>query len=218
MSIYDRVSKRLLESVAQDAASELLSILASPDFILQKHKLQDVISDEDWRALDKLYTNLYLELKKHEVGGQINEIAGGSDITTIANTLKPGMIISFRSGEGGRICQVAAPFVPEGSIKGKITLIDLSPTYSRLGGIISHNDQSEQSISISNDYTITEFVAIENQGRSVKKGDYVNDAGWKEVQEVIGDGYQIKHKYNSDPVTIYPDTKSLRPKRVLHKP
>ena len=68
MNLLEQVSNRLLESAPQDAAHKLLAVLASPDFITQKGKLHNVISDQDWKVLDKLYTDLYLELKKHEVG------------------------------------------------------------------------------------------------------------------------------------------------------
>lgn len=66
MNLFERTSKKLLESASQDAAWKLLDILASPEFITQKGKLHSVISDQDWKILDKLYTDLYLELKKHE--------------------------------------------------------------------------------------------------------------------------------------------------------
>ena len=47
-------------------ASELLSLMAAPEFIKYKDQLSDVIEDADFMKIDKLYTALYEELKKHE--------------------------------------------------------------------------------------------------------------------------------------------------------
>jgi len=70
MNLLERVSNKLQESAAMDAAWQLLGILASPDFIKHKDKLHHAISDQDWKVIDKLYTDLYLELRKHEIGSQ----------------------------------------------------------------------------------------------------------------------------------------------------
>jgi len=51
---------------AAEAASELLSLLAHPDFIKYKDQLSDMIEDADFVKIDKLYTALYTEIKKHE--------------------------------------------------------------------------------------------------------------------------------------------------------
>lgn len=48
------------------SASELLSLMAAPEFIKYKDQLSDVIEDADFMKIDKLYTALYTELKKHE--------------------------------------------------------------------------------------------------------------------------------------------------------
>ena len=47
-------------------ASELLSLMAAPEFKKYKDQLSDVIEDADFMKIDKLYTALYEELKKHE--------------------------------------------------------------------------------------------------------------------------------------------------------
>jgi hypothetical protein len=47
-------------------ASELLSLLAAPEFIKYKDQLSDMVEDVDFMKIDKLYTTLYAELKKHE--------------------------------------------------------------------------------------------------------------------------------------------------------
>ena len=51
---------------AAEAASELLSLLAHPDFIKYKDQLSDMIEDADFVKIDKLYTALYTEIKRHE--------------------------------------------------------------------------------------------------------------------------------------------------------
>jgi hypothetical protein len=52
--------------VDASAASELLSLMAAPEFIKYKDQLSDMIEDADFMKIDKLYTALYAELKKHE--------------------------------------------------------------------------------------------------------------------------------------------------------
>lgn len=56
----------LLREVDVSPASELLSLMAAPEFIKYKDQLGDFIEDVDFAKIDKLYTALYAELKKHE--------------------------------------------------------------------------------------------------------------------------------------------------------
>lgn len=64
-AMFDRVSKRLFEA-NEDPASNLLSLLAAPDFMQYMDKLADRLSDQEFVAVKTLYTKLYAELKKHE--------------------------------------------------------------------------------------------------------------------------------------------------------
>ena len=56
----------LREVDAVHPASELLSLMAAPEFKKYKDQLGDFIEDADFAKIDKLYTALYAELKKHE--------------------------------------------------------------------------------------------------------------------------------------------------------
>ena len=47
-------------------ASELLSLLASPEIKKYMDKLSDTLEDADFMRVKKLYDSLYTELKKHE--------------------------------------------------------------------------------------------------------------------------------------------------------
>ena len=47
-------------------ASELLSLLASPEIKKYMDKLADTLEDADFMQVKKLYDGLYTELKKHE--------------------------------------------------------------------------------------------------------------------------------------------------------
>jgi len=47
-------------------ASELLSLLASPEINKYMDKLSDTLEDADFMRVKKLYDGLYTELKKHE--------------------------------------------------------------------------------------------------------------------------------------------------------
>ena len=47
-------------------ASELLSLLASPEIKKYMDKLSDTLEDADCMRVKKLYDGLYTELKKHE--------------------------------------------------------------------------------------------------------------------------------------------------------
>jgi hypothetical protein len=48
------------------AASEMLSLLAHPDMKKSMDALSDMIDDQQFMALKKLYDGLYAELKKYE--------------------------------------------------------------------------------------------------------------------------------------------------------
>lgn len=71
MNLFERTSKKLLESASQDAAWQMLGILESPDFVKQKSKLEDALPDGEWKKIEQLMTALYNELKKHEVGDNL---------------------------------------------------------------------------------------------------------------------------------------------------
>jgi len=47
-------------------ASELLSLLASPEIKKYMDRLSDTLEDADFMRVQKLYDGLYMELKKHE--------------------------------------------------------------------------------------------------------------------------------------------------------
>lgn len=63
--LFERVSKKLIEA-NEDPASNLLSLLASPDFKQYMDSLSDRISDQEFMTIKTLYNKLYEELKKHE--------------------------------------------------------------------------------------------------------------------------------------------------------
>ena len=63
--MFERVSKRLMEA-NEDPASNLLSLLAAPEFRQYMDRLSDILSDQEFMAIKSLYTKLYEELKKHE--------------------------------------------------------------------------------------------------------------------------------------------------------
>jgi len=60
------INNPFLREVNASPASELLSLLAAPEFIKYKDQLSDMVEDADFMKIDKLYTTLYAELKKHE--------------------------------------------------------------------------------------------------------------------------------------------------------
>jgi hypothetical protein len=60
------INNPFLREVNASPASELLSLLAAPEFIKYKDQLSDMVEDVDFMKIDKLYTTLYAELKKHE--------------------------------------------------------------------------------------------------------------------------------------------------------
>ena len=66
IALYNPKLVREAANPAAEAASELLSLLAHPDFIKYKDQLSDMIEDADFVKIDKLYTALYTEIKKHE--------------------------------------------------------------------------------------------------------------------------------------------------------
>jgi hypothetical protein len=58
--------KKALKDVNEDPASNLLGLLAAPDFKRYMDRLSDRISDQEFMTIKNLYTKLYEELKKHE--------------------------------------------------------------------------------------------------------------------------------------------------------
>jgi len=48
------------------AASEILSLLAHPNIKKSMDALSDMIGDQEFMAVKKLYDGLYMELKKYE--------------------------------------------------------------------------------------------------------------------------------------------------------
>jgi len=66
--------KRLMElsginevnKTSSEAASEMLSLLAHPDMKRNMDDLSDLVDDQQFMALKKLYDELYAELKKYE--------------------------------------------------------------------------------------------------------------------------------------------------------
>lgn len=55
-----------IKEASEDPASNLLSLLAAPDFKKYMDRLSDMVDDKDFQAIKDLYTKLYAELKKHE--------------------------------------------------------------------------------------------------------------------------------------------------------
>jgi hypothetical protein len=53
-----------LREVNEDPASNLLSLLASPEIKKYMDKLSDTLEDTDFMRVKKLYDGLYTELKK----------------------------------------------------------------------------------------------------------------------------------------------------------
>lgn len=49
-----------------DSASELLSLLAHPQFMKMKDSLADHLTEEEWKEFDAAYSNLYQVLSKIE--------------------------------------------------------------------------------------------------------------------------------------------------------
>lgn len=49
-----------------DSASELLSLLAHPQFMKMKDRLADHLSEQEWKEFDTAYSNLYQVLSKIE--------------------------------------------------------------------------------------------------------------------------------------------------------
>lgn len=63
--IREEVRKATNEGV-EDPASNLLSLLASPDIKRYMDKLSDTVSNQEFGVIKDLYDRLYSELKKHE--------------------------------------------------------------------------------------------------------------------------------------------------------
>jgi hypothetical protein len=148
---------------------------------------------------------------------KLNENSSGSeDITLTSQELKPRTWIHWGDEKGMSVGQVLTEFQPQGAIKGKIKRKDLAGIYYKSGALSDPNEPSQE-ITITDDDTIIELELIKSAGRSIRKGDFINRDGWKEVKEVVEPGYRIKHKYSSDSVVVYHDDDILRPKRVIYK-
>jgi hypothetical protein len=148
---------------------------------------------------------------------KLNENSSGSeDITLTSQDLKPGTWIHWGDEKGMSVGQVLTEFQPQRAIKGKIKRKDLGGTYYNSGALKNTNEPNQE-ITITGDDTIIELELIKSAGRSIRKGDFINRDGWKEVREVVKDGFMIKHKYSSDSVVVYHDDDILRPKRVIYK-
>ena len=65
--LFERVSKKLLSEGSEEAASNLLSLLAAPDFKKYMDRLTDTLSEQEFTVIKDLYNKLYAELKKHEI-------------------------------------------------------------------------------------------------------------------------------------------------------
>lgn len=55
-----------LQEANENPASNMLSLLAAPDFKKYMDRLSDMVDDNDFMAIKGLYDKLYNELKKHE--------------------------------------------------------------------------------------------------------------------------------------------------------
>ena len=70
-TIYNKDKMKLinlipLREVDEDPASNLLSLLASPEIKKYMDRLSDTLEDADFMRVKRLYDGLYTELKKHE--------------------------------------------------------------------------------------------------------------------------------------------------------
>ena len=62
----NKITTQSLLNENNTEASELLSLLASPEIKKYMDKLSDTLEDADFMRVKKLYDGLYTELKKHE--------------------------------------------------------------------------------------------------------------------------------------------------------
>jgi hypothetical protein len=60
------IREEVQNAMSEDPASNLLSLLASPEMKKYMDKLSDTIDQRDFTIINTLYTKLYSELKKHE--------------------------------------------------------------------------------------------------------------------------------------------------------
>ena len=63
---FEKLSKRIMEQGPDDPVSNLLSLLAAPDFKQYMDRLSNRLSDQEFMAVKDLYDKLYAELKKYE--------------------------------------------------------------------------------------------------------------------------------------------------------
>ena len=64
---FEKLSKKLLEQGPNDPVSNLLSLLATPEFMQYMDSLSNRLSDQEFMAVKNLYDKLYQELKKYEI-------------------------------------------------------------------------------------------------------------------------------------------------------
>ena len=62
----NKITTQSLLNENNTEASELLSLLASPEIKKYMDRLSDTLEDADFMRVKKLYDGLYTELKKHE--------------------------------------------------------------------------------------------------------------------------------------------------------
>ena len=60
------IREEVQSAMNEDPASNLLSLLASPDMKKYMDRLSDTIDQKDFMIIKSLHTKLYDELKKHE--------------------------------------------------------------------------------------------------------------------------------------------------------
>ena len=64
-NLKEEISK-VINEVSQDPASNLLNLLAAPNFKRYMDSLSDVIGEKEFKKVYDLYTKLYTELKRYE--------------------------------------------------------------------------------------------------------------------------------------------------------
>jgi len=68
MSLFSRVSQKLLEQHTQNLAWEMLGHLNDPTFTKQFEQLVEALPESEGKALRDLYDQLHAGLKRYEVG------------------------------------------------------------------------------------------------------------------------------------------------------
>lgn len=194
----------------------------------------DDYSTDPYSEVDSSKNKITINTKKINEGANTNQ--GNIGISSIIDHLTPEKYIIYRERKldpkpweekhsSPTAVQISKSFKPMGSIEGSVIPLWRSPSYYGSGAIRDMN-QDETNLILDDESIVFEAELIEGKGRSAKVGDFIYDAGWKEITEVIHDNslpagnntYQIKNRYKSDPITIYSDTSILRPTKLLYKP